>query len=233
MPSMVETPSDPRWPRLLSFSVHEFRTPLTVVSGYVRMLLTDRAGPLNPQQRNLLELVEKSCGRLSDLLAELSDLARLEAGTAPMNPKPSDLRVILKDAIDQLPPMPDREVAVTLRTGSGSSAVQADAKRLAQAVRAIVGALRRELVMSDELLVRETRDSAGGSPRHRILIGDEQTIEAITANEDHLPAFDEWRGGSGMGLAIARWVLNAHGARIWSPPEERKTGALIVFPAST
>ena len=37
---------DPRWPKLLSLAVHEFRSPLTVVSGYIRMLLTERAGPV-------------------------------------------------------------------------------------------------------------------------------------------------------------------------------------------
>ena len=72
---------DPRWPRLLSLTVHEFRTPMTVVAGYLRMLLKDRAGPITEQQRRLLEEAEKSCARLSALLAEVSDLANLEAGT--------------------------------------------------------------------------------------------------------------------------------------------------------
>ena len=55
---------DPRWPRLLSLTVHEFRTPMTVVAGYLRMLLKDRAGPITEQQRRLLEEAEKSCTRL-------------------------------------------------------------------------------------------------------------------------------------------------------------------------
>jgi hypothetical protein len=66
---MLEQP-DPGWPRLLSLSVHEFRTPITVVAGYIRMLLKDRAGPVSDQQRRLLEEAEKSCARLSGLVAE-------------------------------------------------------------------------------------------------------------------------------------------------------------------
>ena len=62
---MTSAPPDPEWPRLLSLSVHELRTPMTVVAGYLRMLLKDRAGPVTDQQRRLLEEAEKSCGRLA------------------------------------------------------------------------------------------------------------------------------------------------------------------------
>ena len=80
---MSDAPVDPRWPKVLSLSVHEFRTPMTVVAGYIRMLLKDRAGPLSDQQRKLLEEAEKSCARLTVLLTEVSDLSNLEGGTAP------------------------------------------------------------------------------------------------------------------------------------------------------
>ena len=77
---MSELPPDPRWPKVLSLSVHEFRTPMTVVAGYIRMLLKDRAGPLTDPQRKLLEEAEKSCGRLSALMAEVSDLSQDRGG---------------------------------------------------------------------------------------------------------------------------------------------------------
>ena len=81
----VSRPTDPRWSKLLSLAVHEFRTPITVVAGYIRMLLKDRAGPITEQQRKLLEEAEKSCGRLAALVAEMSDLSNLEGGTASLN----------------------------------------------------------------------------------------------------------------------------------------------------
>src|SRR5688500_2162331 len=107
---MTEPPADPKWHRLLSLSVHEFRTPITVVAGYIRMLLKDRAGALNDQQRRLLEEAEKSCGRLSSLVAEMSDLSNLEAGNGSFNRSRLDLSGLLKDAIAGLPALPDREV---------------------------------------------------------------------------------------------------------------------------
>src|SRR5688572_33503504 len=104
---MSVPPIDPRWPKILSLSVHEFRTPLTVVAGYIRMLLKDRAGPLNDQQRKLLEEAEKSCGRLSTLLAEMSELSNLEAGTGSFNRSNVDLAALLTDTIAGLPEAPD------------------------------------------------------------------------------------------------------------------------------
>src|SRR5258707_13865702 len=100
---MADAPVDPRWPKILSLSVHEFRTPMTVVAGYVRMLLTDRAGPLTDPQRRLLEEAEKSCARLSVLLTEVSDLASLDGGTAPFNRQKTDPPKALRDALGQRP----------------------------------------------------------------------------------------------------------------------------------
>src|SRR6266542_3702089 len=109
---MSSAPVDPRWPKVLSLSVHEFRTPMTVVAGYIRMLLKDRAGPLTDPQRRLLEEAEKSCARLTALLTEVSDLSNLEAGASPFNRQTTDLNKALRDAVEQLPPLPDREVAI-------------------------------------------------------------------------------------------------------------------------
>src|SRR5215471_12117592 len=99
----MDTQTDPRWPKILSLSVHEFRTPMTVVAGYIRMLLKDRAGALTDQQRRLLEEAEKSCGRLTALIAEVSELSALEAGTTAFQKQTTDLHALLRTAIEQLP----------------------------------------------------------------------------------------------------------------------------------
>src|SRR4029453_877754 len=120
---MQNPPVDPRWHRLLSLAVHEFRTPMTVVAGYIRMLLKDRAGPLSDQQRRLLEEAEKSCGRLSALLAEMSDLSGLEAGTATFNRAAIDIRTTLSESVAALPESPDRPIDIDLGVGLGPAAV--------------------------------------------------------------------------------------------------------------
>ena len=74
--------TDNHLPRTLSLAVHELRTPVTVVAGYLRMLLKEQAGPLNDKQQRMLEEAERSCGRISALVSELSELGRLEGGEA-------------------------------------------------------------------------------------------------------------------------------------------------------
>jgi signal transduction histidine kinase len=231
MHDMTDASFDPKWPRLLSLSVHEFRTPMTVVAGYIRMLLKDRAGPITDQQRHLLEEAEKSCGRLSGLLAEMSDLSNLEAGKASFNRAAMDLRPLVAEAIANLPDVPDRKISVDLTTGPGTAPIHGDAVRLRAALTSILSALRRELVMSARLIVRERAAEHGGGTASRITIGDAEHIDALeTTPIDALTTFDEWRGGCGLSLAVARRILEAHGGSIWSPPAETRTGAVVMIP---
>lgn len=223
---MSQAPIDPRWPKVLSLSVHEFRTPMTVVAGYIRMLLKDRAGALNDQQRKLLEEAEKSCGRLTALLAEVSELSNLEAGTAPFNRSRVDLHTVLRDAVARLPPLPDREVPVTLQVDDEPAPLEGDATRLTQALGAVVAALRRELVGDDGLTVRSRRSAEG----YELLMGDSATLAALAAEPAGSEGiFDEWRGGVGLSLAVARRILNAHDAAIFAAPDGRSSGARILF----
>lgn len=226
MTIMAVPPTDPRWAKVLSLSVHEFRTPITVVAGYIRMLLKDRAGPLSDQQRRLLEEAEKSCGRLSTLLSEVSELSNLEAGTASLNKAPVDLAAILKEAVSTLPPLPDRDVPVTLDLADGSVPFEGDPVRLTQSLAAVIAALRRELVGDEGLIVRGRKSGDA----FEVLIGDPPTIAALEQEAtDRRGLFDEWRGGVGLTLAVARRVLNQHGATISGAPDEHKSGARILL----
>jgi signal transduction histidine kinase len=222
---------DPRWPKLLSLTVHEFRTPITVVAGYLRMLLKERAGPVPDQQRHLLEEAEKSCGRLSALLAEVSDLSALEGGTAAFNPSRIDASAVLRDAVANLPELPDRRVSVEIHGAPSHAMVQSDPVRLKTALISVIVAVRRELVTHDRLLVREAVRSLDGREMWWVAIADPDRVDALAqAEPSALTTFDEWRGGVGLSLAVARRVLHAHGGRIWSPVEEVKAGAVIAVP---
>jgi signal transduction histidine kinase len=221
---------DPRWPKLLSLTVHEFRSPLTVVSGYIRMLLKERAGPLPAAQRRLLEEAEKSCVRLSALLGEVSELSQLEGGTAPFNRSTLDIAAVIGDVIEGLPPLPDREVAIELTADPGKP-VHGDAVRMRSALTSVLLALRRELVTADRMAVRVEPDHDAASLR--ITIGEPQRIDTLrTAAGAALVTFDEWRGGNGLSLANARRIIEAHGGQIWSPAEEGKAAAVISLPTS-
>jgi signal transduction histidine kinase len=228
---MANSPHDDRWPKVLSLAAHEFRTPTTVVAGYIRMLLKDRAGAVTDSQRRLLEEAEKSCARLSALLAELSDLSSLEAGTATFNRRPIDFRAALKESVSALPDLPERHVDVDLQLERGEAHVDGDPVRLRAAFSAILIALRRELVTSSILAVRETVAQNDGGAVSRLTIADpDQLPQVMGADEAALTMFDEWRGGCGLSLPVARRILEAHGGRIWSPAMDAKAGAVIALP---
>lgn len=223
---------DARWPRLLSLSAHELRSPLSVVAGYIRMLLKGTAGPLADGQRRLLEEAEKSCGRLSTVLAEMSALAQLESGTAPFNRSAVNLRSILTDAVTALPDGEGRVVPIAITVDAGLT-VHGDAVRLRTAFASILHALRRELVTSDQLEVRVDGHEDDGRPALRITIGEPLRMAGLLQlAPSRLATFDEWRGGNGLSLPNARRTIEAHGGRLCSPAEEGKGTAIVILPGA-
>jgi signal transduction histidine kinase len=231
MHAMGSDSIDPRWHRLLGLAVHELRTPITVVAGYLRMVLKERAGPISEQQRKLLEEAEKSCGRLSALVAEMSDLSSLESGTATLNRGTVDLRTVLTEAVAAVPPLPDREVTIELDPGGIAPAIQGDATRLRTAFLSLFAALRRELVTSDRLIVRPVPASGSAQGAFAVAIAAPDQIDSVaSADPATLAAFDEWRGGSGLSLAIARRIINQHGGTLHDPPGGGKAAGLVVLP---
>lgn len=232
---MVDSPSQPatdaRWPKILSLAAHELRSPLSVAAGYVRMLLQQRAGPLSEGQQRLLEEAEKSCGRLSALLLELSDLAKLESGTAAFNRSTVSLERVLAEAIAALPPLPERDLRVRLDE-SPTRSVPGDATRLRSAFAAIFHALSRELVPAEDLVVRVAGSHEVGPSTVRVGMAGPSKIEVLMQLPiESFAPFDEWRGGTGLSLPTARRIIEAHGGRLLSPPDDSKASAAVFLPS--
>ena len=102
-------------PRALSLAVHELRTPVTVVSGYLRMLLKEQGGPISEKQRKMLEEMERSCARIAALVTEMSELGKLESGDLAVARQPFDFAALVAELARGMHEGHDRGVTLELR----------------------------------------------------------------------------------------------------------------------
>ena len=106
--------SDNPYPPLLSLAVHEFRTPASVVGGYLRMLQKDQEPPMSERQRRMIDEAEKSCARLVAIVAELSDIGKLDSGAIKLAQQPVELFSLLEKVAELVHEAQDRDVHLKL-----------------------------------------------------------------------------------------------------------------------
>ena len=228
---MTDAPPDGKLSPILSLSAHELRNISGVVCGYLRMII--KADLLDHPYRHMLNESAKSCARLATLADEMSELSAMEAGKTKFTRATVDLRTALADAIGALPSEPTSTTEVALTTGAEPATINADGTRLKKALTDIVFGIRREVVGSDRLFVRERIGTFDGKPASWIVIGDAEVTDALdNADPETWTTFIELRGGCGLSLAIARRTIEAYGGRVWSPPQGLRAGAVIVLPHS-
>lgn len=221
-------------PRALSLAVHELRTPITVASGYLRMLLREQAGPISDKQRKMLEEADKSCARIGTLIAEMSELGKLEAGEVTVPSVPFDLAALIVELASSMREGEDRGVRLDVRA-TGSIMVSGDRTRLAAALRALMHAALRERGEPGVIVVECSTLPDTTQTWAIVTIGDETVTPSLAgAARAPLPAFDEWRGGLGVALPIGRRVIEAHGGALWSAPGNTpRAGSALRLPVAT
>ncbi len=203
------------FPRTLSLAVHELRTPVTVVGGYLRMLLREQGGPLTEKQRKMLEEADRSCARLGALVAEMSELGKLEARELALSRQEVDLDALIAEVASGMHEGEDRGVRLAVRGASRPVMVAADRTRLSAALKALMHSALRERGEPGVIVVESS--VVDGSPAWAVVaIGDESVVPSLTQAAAAPPPFDEWRGGLGLALPVARRVIEAHDGALWS-----------------
>ena len=225
---------------LLSHGAHEIRNPAAVILGYVRMLSSERLGPLTELQHKVLGDVAASTAKLATLAEEMSLLARLLAGSTSFARARVELPGLIGSEIPSVGPAYEREVPIRVIDGCATAAVDGDAMKLGEAFNSLMFAQRRELFTCDELCVAIDPVPGNEPPAIRVTIGGADRIEDLR----QLPASEltplvELRGGVGYKLAIARHVIEAHGGRVFSRTEAGDTprsvlniAAVVVLPSA-
>lgn len=218
-------------PRAMSLAVHELRTPVTVVAGYLRMLLREQAGPLTEKQRKMLEEADRSCGRLGSLVSEMSEFGKLEGRELALAQQDFDLAELTAQLASDMHEGSDRGVSLEVRCPEPLM-VTGDRTRLSAALNALIYAALRERGEPGTIIV-ECSKVAGTPSWAMVAIGDEAAIEALHGSPDTSAPFDEWRGGLGLALPVARRVIEAHGGALWSADGHSRGAAALRLPLRT
>src|SRR5262249_22219479 len=203
----------------LSDASHELRTPLTSVKGYVDYLLEGIVGELSPPQKDFLTRVKGNTDRVVRLINDLLDLSRIEAGRVDLHPVRLAMVEVATEVTEALRPLA-AEKGVDLHADVSATAgfVRADRDKVHQILLNLTHNAVKFTPPGGSVRVR-----VEGQPRGDILTVVQDTGEGIPP-EAVERIFDKFYQvsesaahpkGSGVGLAIAKKLIELHGGTIW------------------
>lgn len=198
---------------------HEFRTPLTSITMAVGLLLDGTAGETGPKQRNLAESIQEDCFRLNNLVTELLDLSKIEAGIMQIDFKRCRIQDIIKVALKPFEkPAMEKGVQLLVEADDNLPPIRADFNKMIWVVSNLVGNA-----------LRYTPDDGSGEIRINARIHSGKLEVSVSDNGSGIAAnqldriFDKYvqipndsgqMGSAGLGLAISREIVVAHGGEI-------------------
>ena len=211
-----------KWEFMATVS-HEFRTPLTSINMSIDILSQKVLGPVNERQRDLLSTAKDDCERLTKLVKELLDLSRLESGRFEPKREAVSLRALIDEAVRPLR-LQFREKAIQLEidVSEEGGEVPGDQQQLTWVITNLV---------SNAIRFSQERGTVSISSKPtgtciRVCVaysGRGIPAEAVEAIFDKFvqvkEATDSTPGSVGLGLAIAKEVVEAHGGKIWVESE--------------
>jgi PAS domain S-box-containing protein len=202
----------------VSIVSHELRTPMTSIKGYVDMLAMGAAGAVTEKQRNYLGIIKTSADRLSEMVDELLDLSRIEAGKAQMNYQAVSLSRVLHEVVAMLQKnFDDRGIQLHLDIPDDLPDVLADPGRLNQVVTNLLsnalkytfeGRVDVKARVADNQVQMDVSDTGIGMSKEDQAKLFTRFFRAATARTREI-------SGSGLGLSITRSLLEMQGGHIW------------------
>jgi signal transduction histidine kinase len=201
----------------LAIMSHELRTPLNSIIGFTGISLQELAGPLNPDQKKQLGMVQKSARHLLDLINDVLDISKIEAGQLEVKPHPFDVRASVQKVAHLLLPQVQRK-GLTLRIDVAPEVgtIVNDSRRMEQVLLNLLnnaikftesGSVQVQCGVEDGWLVTSVRDSGIGiSPQDlNRLFRPFQQLESGLARKHE---------GTGLGLSISKRLVDLMGGTI-------------------
>lgn len=230
----------------LGTAAHQLKTPLAIISGYIDLLLTQKAGPLNARQRQILDESRFNCVRLHKFIEDFLSYSALETGNLTMKFQMGDLRACLWELYEYwLSSFQKRGVALYFPQGKALPPISYDYGKVQHVVSNLLeNALKFTspggtvwLTAEPYMWERRSRKQRGVAEERR-KEGRPEPVNSIRVNvsdtgpgiapEYRQEIFDDFvrlaqpgeqPGGMGLGLGIARRLVLAHGGKIWVESE--------------
>lgn len=215
---------------------HELRTPLNSILGFAGVLLMERPGPLNAEQKRQLGFIRSSGQHLNALISDVLDLSRIESGHMGLQPEGGDLVALLHDNAERLRPLADRKGLALRVQAPAALAWHGDRRKLSQVLLNLVGNAvkfteRGEVVLSLQQqpsgpICIEVRDTGPGIPAEQQPL----LFQAFRQLDGGLTRHHE---GTGLGLHLTRRLLDLMGGRIevFSQPGQGSRFVVTLPPA--
>ena len=213
---------------LISTVSHELRTPLASIKGYTTTLLAEDVSWDSQAQREFLQVILAETDRLTELVSDLLDMSRIEAGTLAINRKVCILADLIEQAAGRAQPAPGERLEVELPPDL--PAFLADPRRLEAVLRNLIEnaakysdaplPIRVSAQLVDGQVIVRVEDRGPGIPAEH----SRRIFESFYRVENGLT---RRAPGAGVGLAIAQGFVRAHGGTIWVEPQP--VGACIAF----
>jgi len=203
---------------------HELRTPLAALCAVLENLV-DGVAPRDPDS---LAAALDQAERMGRLVEDLLDLARVDAGKAPLTPEPVPIGPLLDDTVAEARVL-GRAVEYDVRVDPADLVVRADPARLRQLVANLLDNASRHSPAGGTVVITAARIG----DRYQLEVNDQGPGVAAADRERVFEPFGtlsatEGGGGTGLGLAIARWVTELHSGTIrFVDPETGRQGARV------
>ncbi len=204
---------------------HELRTPLHTIIGFAELLSEEIEGPLNEKQRRFVGHIHRDSLHLLELINDILDLSRIEAGRLDLRPEVFDIASAIE------------EVMATIRPQAAAKSLNLEGA-FAQEISIRADRVRFKEVLYNLLSNAVKFTAEGGSIRVETFVREQFAEISVSDTGVGIPAieqgavFDKFyqvgattRGlkeGTGLGLAIAKQLVEAHGGRIWLSSEAGK-----------
>lgn len=201
----------------VSIASHELRSPLSSMKMGIATVAKEMVGPLNDEQKALLEIADRNIDRLSKLTTNLLDLTRIESGQLDLEIAENDVNDIVKEVIAaNRQTAADKGIEIRFSPADGGAVIESDHDRVLQLLQNLVanavsftdeGAISISVGMLDDYVEVKVSDTGIGISEEKLGgVFDKWSQAHFESRSD--------RRGTGLGLAISRGIVEAHGGTI-------------------